>query len=578
MDIAHQLSVTLSVDLSLFPVVPFLTSDMTPVEAAVHLLRGSLLKKWEPSGVSKAAEDAAFEKFSEVNRRMLSWRPEPESDLDHILLSMFEDQLHRLLGARMDDECDFLRVADGLGFGPGSVVDADSSNFYTKVFGSTLTATSEWLVTLYRTAVSRNPSWALAERRRFEQFGFTTVSGCRLFFAPKYAHIARTCSTQPAVNMALQKGADSFILSRLREWLIDLSNQADKNSELARLGSIDGEICTVDLSSASDCTSLALVKRYVPDPLKSWILRTRTPVTEYKNRQIELGMVSMMGNGFTFSLETAIFASVVRATYLLAGLPLTDGKSNTWGVFGDDLCVNRKVYTMVTRLLGLLGYEVNDDKSFCVGSFRESCGSDWWKGHPVRGIYLRSLRTDAEIYSAINRLNWWSGRTRVPLTCTIQLLLSMLRGTRPFYVPISEQDDAGLKVPFDRTRPRVADDYCFLYRKLSVVPQRWHPKHNEDGSLDPSFGVAILGGYLRGPDSGLYPDDGRFPPEGVFWGPSKAFTDEDFTGFCRTIPGAFVWINVLSAKIPYWDWAPRDSLRGVSYDDWKVAVTGNLLL
>lgn len=566
MDIAHQLSMALTADLELFEQVPFLTSDMDVTEAAVHMLRGSLLKKWEPSGVSKTAEDAAFAKFAEVNSEMLNWCPKPVSDLDHVLLSMFGQEMDRLLGWRVDDSCDFATVADGIGFGPGAVVGADNDNFHKKVFESTLTATSDRLIALYRAAIARSPVWAVAERCRFQQFGFQVVEGCKLFFAPKYAHIARTCSTQPAVNMTLQKGVDGFILERLREWGIHLPTQEGKNQELARRGSIDGAICTIDLTSASDCTSLGLVQRYVPEPLKSWLIQTRTPVTEYKNRQIELGMVSMMGNGFTFSLETAIFATVVRVTYLLAGLPLQVGGRNTWGVYGDDMCVDRKVYHMCCRLLGLLGYKVNDDKSFCAGSFRESCGADWWKGALVRGVYLRSLRTDAEIYSAINRLNLWSARHGVPLACTVLLLKGLLRASKPFRVPLSEQDDAGIKVPFDQTRPRVGNDYSFLYWKLSVKPRRWHPQHNEDGSLDPSFGVAILGGYLRGPDDGLYPDREGLPK------PSE------FVGSCRELPGAVKRMKVVRADIPWWDYAPRDALRGVSFSDWKVAVAGNLLL
>lgn len=564
MDIAHQLSMALSADLSLFPEVPFLCSEMDEVEVAVHQLRGSFLKKWEPNGVTKLAEDAAFEKFSKVNDRMLAWELRLETLQDEYLYGMFEAELHQLLGWRVGDECDFLQIADNVGFGPGSVVGADSENFHKKVFESTLTATSDRLITLYRTAVSRSPTWALAEKRRFDERGFEIVTGCRLFFAPKYAHIARTCSTQPAVNMSLQKGVDSFILKRLLEWGIHLPTQEGKNKELARRGSVDGSICTIDLTSASDCTANALMKRALPEPLRSRIQETRTSVTEYKNRQITLGMVSMMGNGFTFSLETAIFASVVRAVYKLADLPLRVGGSNSWGVYGDDMCVDPRAYHMCCRLLTLLGYEVNDDKSFHVGSFRESCGGDYWKGYLVRGSYIRHLRTDAEVYSAINRLNRWSARHGVPLTCTVQCLLAMVKGRKPFLVPPSEQDDAGLKVPFEQTRPRVADNYSFLYRKLQVSPRRWHPQYHDDGSLDPSFGVAILGGYLRVPtrcisEVGL-PD-----------------LERGHVGFCREDPGAPSRMKVVGAQIPWWDYAPRDVFRGVSYSSWKAAVAGNLL-
>lgn len=573
MDIAHQLSVALAADLSAFEQYPFLTSDMDDVEAAVFQLRSSLLKKWEPAGVSKTAEDAAFEKFSEVNQRMLNWSLDLRDLRDEYLFGGFLREIYELLEWRLDDECDFQTVADNLGFGPGNVVGGLSDVFHEKAFDSTLTSTSEWCVKLYRTAVSRSPMWALAEKQRFETHGFKTVAGCRLFFAPKYAHIARTCSTQPAVNMALQKGVDGYILKRLREWGLDLTKQDKRNQELARRGSVDGSFATVDLSSASDCTSLALVRMCVPKHLLRWIEACRTPVTEYKNRQIALGMVSMMGNGFTFSLETAIFASVVRAVYRLLDLPLRDGHSNNWGVFGDDLCVRREAYHSVTRLLTLLGYEVNGDKSFHVGFFRESCGADWWKGSPVRGVYLRKLRTDAERYSAINRLNRWSARTGVPLTCTVDLIRSTLRAVKPLLVPPSEGDDAGIKVPFDATRPIVGDDYSFLYRKLQVVNPRWHPPEPAaDGSHDPSVGVAILGGYLRVPDRSIYLG---FTPDGSTHVP---IWEVKRHGFKRGVPGAPARMKVVRASIPWWDYAPRDVFRGISYGGWKAAVAGNLLI
>lgn len=573
-DIAHQLSMALATDLVTFPIVPFLTSDMDGRGAAVHALRGSLLKKWEPNGVSKAAERAAFSKFEEVNQRMLSWRLELQTLEDEYLYGHFVSALHELLGWRVGSECDFSAIADGVGFGPGAVVGADSTTFHKKVFESTLTATSDWLFTLYRTAVSRSPTWALAERQRFQQWGFKSVAGCRLFFVPKYTHIARTCSTQPAVNMALQKGVDSFIINRLREWGIDLSHEPDRNRELARKASMDGSFTTIDLSSASDCTSLALAKLALPQPLLKWVLQTRTPVTEYQNRQIELGMVSMMGNAFTFSLETAIFAAVVRAVYQLRGLPLWDGGSKNFGVFGDDLIVRREAHDMVVRLLGLLGYEVNVDKTFHAGLFRESCGADFFGGYPVRGVYLRRLRDDADRYSAINRLNWWSALHQVPLPSVIRLIHSGLRARKAFLVPPSESDDAGIKVPFKATRPRVGDDYCFLYRKLEVNPKRWHPVYTPDGSFDASFGVAVLGGYLRGPDLGIS-DSRRDLQVDCHESDERIRAVERHEGFARAPLGAPKRMKVVVAKIPWWDWWPRDFARGVSYGSWEAAVAGN---
>jgi hypothetical protein len=369
--------------------------------------------------------------------------------------------------------------------------------------------------------------------------------------------------------MLLQKGIDGFIQDRLLEWGLNISTAAEYNQELARLGSIDGSFSTIDLTSASDCVSLALGHR-LPAPLQGWVFQTRTPVTHYRGRKIELGMVSMMGNGFTFSLQTAIFASVVKAAYDLEGLPFRTGRSRNWGVFGDDIIVMARAFTKVSRLLALLGFELNGDKSFSVGYFRESCGADWFKGYPVRGVYLRRLRTDADRYSAINRLNRWSARHGVPLACTIEALSHGLRSN--FRVPPSAADTAGLKVPFVLSPPRtVTDHYWHPYKGLADRLPTVRFESDDDGNVSPSIAVALFGGYLRGNERSFSLSD--------FCGPLRPVELTRYGYICspRRKPDDVRHFKIVRESLPWWDFMPRDLYQGISYGSWKAAVAGNLL-
>jgi hypothetical protein len=158
-----------------------------------------------------------------------------------------------------------------------------------------------------------------------------------------------------------------------------------------------------------------------------------------------------MGNGFTFPLQTAIFAACVTAVYKVKDLRVNHGHHSprNYSVFGDDIIVDCRAYDLVVDMLNLMGFDVNRDKSFNQGFFRESCGHDYFSGHNVRGVYLQRLKDHGDFYSAINRLVRWSAFHRIPLYRTIRYLMEQV----PFLpVPFQESDDAGIKCAFTNVR------------------------------------------------------------------------------------------------------------------------------
>jgi len=565
----------------------FMSSDMSPEAARAFSLRNSFYKKLSPLGQSPEADATALEKFKVINKGVKDADGIlPESEVESLLWDYFRDNMRKVLDFDVSDEVNFdLEFIRGhFSGGPGASLGCDSESFYTKFFASRITATSEYLVTLYRAAISGSDTWSRAEKQRDERFGHEIVEGNKLFFVPKTSEISRTCCTEPFLNMLIQKAVGAFVEYRLaRHFGISLRTQPDNNRELARIGSIDGSFGTIDLTSASDSMSWSLVQRVVPQNLLGYLRLSRCESTILPDgTKMDLRMISTMGNGFTFPLQSVIFACAVRSVYQLQGLTCSCPKTQ-FGVFGDDIVVRAQAYASVVRLLTLLGFEVNEKKSFNVGMFRESCGEDWYRGHNIRGIYIRSLETRSEVYSAINRLNKWSALAGIPLPETVSLLKELV-GNKTLFVPPSEADDAGIQVPFSLTVPKVTNAYWFAYRKSVNVKRRRKVPLDAQESKDLGYAeynqygwaIATLGGYTRRDDPGYYPG-----PDGLL----NPICLEDKTSWLmlRDYPGDLRRYKVVRTSIPFWDWPGlvADNLvkgRRYSHCSWAEAVAANLRL
>jgi hypothetical protein len=461
-------------DLSFYGYSHGMTVFDNPRLAACHSIDKSLLKKLSvPS--NNAADAAALAKFRLVNSHCADWNYAPEFSWEEELLGTFKKCISDFFhpgGVLLNHHpYDILKVGR---LGPGASLGSTSGDSYTKLFSSTLTCTSSNLYFWYKRYASRFPEWSNAEIIRQEHFGSARiVSSSRLSFVPKYTNISRTICTEPVLNMFYQLGFGSILLSRLRSFFgIAIEEQPTRNRELARIGSIDESFSTIDLESASDSVSLKLLQWCLPPEIYNLLLRLRCSSTKIGDELVELNMVSSMGNGFTFPLQTVIFSCVVSAVYKYLNIPLNrpfDGSNGNFGVFGDDIVVDSRCYRLTCRLLHLLGFVVNLDKSFSQGPFRESCGFDYFMGVNIRGVYIKNIDTPQSRAAVINQCNLFSTRTGIFLPGLCKLLLSNQEFN---YVPCGENDDAGIRVPlsFLNELPKKHKDYqSYLYR-------RWEPQ------------------------------------------------------------------------------------------------------
>jgi hypothetical protein len=216
--------------------------------------------------------------------------------------------------------------------------------------------------------------------------------------------------------------------------------------------------------------SLKMLEFVLPAGFFRQLVKYRSPVSHIKGvGSITLNMVSTMGNGYTFPLQTMLFAAVVAACYEFQGLNWNQGGTEkTWGVNGDDIIVPRIITENVIKLLTFLGFKVNSDKTFTEGPFRESCGADFFLGVNIRGVYIKHLDDRAAIYTAINRLIRFSVRNRISLNRCIKYLTSLLGG-QAHYVPAFENLDSGIHVPESFIHGRGQwnkKQYTFVYRVL----------------------------------------------------------------------------------------------------------------
>jgi hypothetical protein len=225
----------------------------------------------------------------------------------------------------------------------------------------------------------------------------------KVHFVPKNSKTDRPICVEPVLNSLLQKGVGSYIKGRLRRFGVNLFDQR-RNQELARVGSEKGNLCTIDLKSASDTVALGLVINLLPLEWVDLLGSCRTGTVDCEGTSLVLEKFSSMGNGFTFELESLIFFGLMSGvvSYMRQMGEIGKHEYAPIGVYGDDLIIPTQGYNLAERVLTYCGFETNTRKSFFTGPFRESCGADYFLGLDLRPFYLRKEISDQVLYSFHN--------------------------------------------------------------------------------------------------------------------------------------------------------------------------------
>lgn len=231
---------------------------------------------------------------------------------------------------------------------------------------------------------------------------FNVVSGGRFSTVPKNAVIDRPIVPQPSFNAYLQRGIGLYIRNRLALYGIDLRDQS-RNRGLARKGSIDGSLATLDLSGASDSISDRVVWELLPPEWYAVLNDLRPFMVDVDGSWVYQHTFSSMGNGYTFELESLLFYALVLATCEVEGV------AGTVSIYGDDIICPTPASDAVICTLQGCGFIINEDKSFTKGPFRESCGGHYYCGVDVTPFYIRKpIDSLPRMIWLLNRLRLWS--------------------------------------------------------------------------------------------------------------------------------------------------------------------------
>jgi len=192
----------------------------------------------------------------------------------------------------------------------------------------------------------------------------------------------------------------------------------EPNQDLAKLGSSDRSLATLDLSEASDRVSNQHVRtllRYHSHLFRA-VDACRSRKADVPGHGVKrLAKFASMGSALCFPFEALVFTTVIfLGIQKQLNRPLTVKDIRSFygkvRVYGDDIIVPVEYVNSVVSELEAFGFLVNRSKSFWNGKFRESCGKEYFDGHDVSICRVRHLlpqqRGDAqEIISAVSLRN-----------------------------------------------------------------------------------------------------------------------------------------------------------------------------
>ena len=244
----------------------------------------------------------------------------------------------------------------------------------------------------------------------------------RVIAVPKTLKTPRIIAIEPTAMQYAQQSVQEMIYESVRSnrqlhRFIGFTDQTP-NQRLARRGSLNGDLATLDLSEASDRVSNQLVRGMLSDwPfLHGAVDACRSRKADVPGHGVvRLAKFASMGSALSFPIEAMVFLTCVFLG-IEEGLnaPLTPRRIKSFEgrvrVYGDDIVVPLDHVHSVVEKLELFGARVNSGKSFWTGKFRESCGKEYYSGEDVsivrcRNVFPSQLTDATEVISLVSMRN-----------------------------------------------------------------------------------------------------------------------------------------------------------------------------
>jgi len=140
-------------------------------------------------------------------------------------------------------------------FGPGATASVKGTVTRGRKFSNSNLTTSQRLLSF--------GIFCLPHLWKQQVKGFTVQDYNELSFVPKNAKTHRAITVETDLNIYVQKGIGSVLKMKLRNIGVNTETQWQVNQKLVSKAFAD-DLCTIDLSSASDTISFNLVRLFVP--------------------------------------------------------------------------------------------------------------------------------------------------------------------------------------------------------------------------------------------------------------------------------------------------------------------------
>lgn len=224
----------------------------------------------------------------------------------------------------------------------------------------------------------------------------------KVILVPKTLKTPRVIAMEPTCMQYMQQGLLEIITKEIREHdhasNFVCSDSQIPNQVLAKQGSSDGTLATLDLSEASDRVSnqhvlLLLAKHSIT---RDAVQACRSRKADVQGKTIRLAKFASMGSALCFPFEALVFTTAVFVgieKQLNRRLTEKDIKSfyGVVRVYGDDIIVPVDYVQSVLQAFETFGFRVNVNKSYWTGKFRESCGKDYYDVHDVSIVRVRRM-------------------------------------------------------------------------------------------------------------------------------------------------------------------------------------------
>lgn len=368
------------------------------------------------SRCSDARNRRAIAGYLQCEKEVREW----DSKVGERDLSLFSSAFFRLWG----DACSLIdRKVDAYQLvprhGPGATADHLQGNQkYRQVEWTTrlerVFPSADFLIPNYR-------YWENLARVRFLEP--REERPVKVTLVPKTPKTPRIIAIEPTcmqyTQQALLREISALIDDTSVPSIVGIRDQVP-NQEMARVGSIDGSLATLDLSEASDRVSNLLVRRafrpwtHLSDALQA--SRSLRALVPGRTKPIYLAKFASMGSAVCFPVEAMVFSAIVLVAIedqLNCVLTQRDIQSlrGRVRVYGDDIIVPVEYALSVTHWLSVFGLKVNSRKSFWTGKFRESCGKEYYGGDDVSVVRIREVAPSSR-RNATEVMSWASSRNQ----------------------------------------------------------------------------------------------------------------------------------------------------------------------